>query len=201
MTSELQQNRYDQLIRRVGGLIGPGSKVSEALSELFPVLEVENVRGELYALGGTVLGLGTRTSAGAAAVHQQIQLLNLPDSGVIMTVTACWLGSDTAQEIAFGLVNTTLATFTVTQRPRDSRFDLATPILGQVRFGSSAAIAPDVGRIKVGAVESVHLIDADDVAVLTPGNAFQVTTTALNTSLAVTFFWKERAAQPSELSL
>ena len=201
MTSELQQNRYDQLIRRVGGIIGPGSKVSEALSELFPVLEVENVRGELYALGGTVLGLSARTSAGAAAVHQQIQLFNQPDSGVIMTITSCWLGSDLAQAIAFGLVNTALATFTVTQRPRDSRFDLATPILGQVKFGNSAAIAPDVGRIKVGAVESVQLVDTDDVAIITPGNGFQVTTTTVNTSLAVTFFWKERAAQPSELSL
>ena len=201
MTSELQQNRYDQLIRRVGGIIGPGSKVSEALSELFPVIEVENVRGELYALGGTVLGLSARTSAGAAAVHQQIQLFNQPDSGVIMTITSCWLGSDLAQAIAFGLVNTALATFTVTQRPRDSRFDLATPILGQVKFGNSAAIAPDVGRIKVGAVESVQLVDTDDVAIITPGNGFQVTTTTVNTSLAVTFFWKERAAQPSELSL
>ncbi len=47
MGQELQQNRYDQLIRRVGGIIGPGSKVVEALGELFPVIDVENVPGEL----------------------------------------------------------------------------------------------------------------------------------------------------------
>jgi len=201
VSQELQQNRYDQLIRRVGGLIGGGSKVSEVLGELFPVLEVENTVPELRLLGGTILGLGARTSAGAAAVHQQIQLFNPVNSGSLIVVTACELTVSAAQAVAFGLVSTALATQTSTQRTRDSRVPITTPILGQIRFGNSAVVAPDVGRVQLPLNLGVTLDNSDGVAVLSPGFGFQLTTTIVNTALVVTFWWRERAAEQSELNL
>ena len=38
--SQLQQSRYDQLLRRVGDLKGPGSKVNDVLHELFPMFDL-----------------------------------------------------------------------------------------------------------------------------------------------------------------
>ena len=58
---EVQQNRWDQLIRRVSGSIGPGSRVSETLSELLPVMDVERVPGELLRLMGTDVAMASET--------------------------------------------------------------------------------------------------------------------------------------------
>lgn len=201
MSQELQQNRYDQLIRRVGGLIGGGSKVSEVLGELFPVLEVENTAPELRLLGGTILGLGQRRSNGVAALQQRIQLFNPAGSGNLITITACEVLSGTRQAVALGLVDTALATATATQRPRDGRVNILSPILGQIRFGNSAVVAPDVGRFQVQANEGRQLENSDGLFVLPPGFGLQLSTTTLNTLLDVTFWWRERVAELSELNL
>jgi len=66
--TELQQNRYDQLLRRVGDLKGPGSKVNDVLQELFPTIDVENVPGELLFLMGTHIGLGVLPSPAVSVI-------------------------------------------------------------------------------------------------------------------------------------
>lgn len=201
MSQDLNQNRYDQLVRRVGSLTGGGAKVSEVLAELFPVIEVESTVPELRILAGTILGLGFRSSAGAAAVHQQIQLFNPVDSGNIITVTSAEIVVGTAQAVNFGLVNTALASQTSTQRPRDGRVNILSPILGQIRFGNSAAVAPAVGSMQLALNAGRVLDNSDGLFVLPPGFGFQVTTTIVNTILVVTFWWRERVAEQSELSL
>lgn len=201
MSQDLNQNRYDQLVRRVGSLTGGGAKVSEVLAELFPVLEVESTVPELRLLAGVILGLGSRTSAGTAALQAQIQLFNPAESGNLITVTACAMTVGAAQAVAFGLVNTALATQTSTQRPRDGRVNILSPILGQIRFGTSAAVAPDVGRLQLPLNLAVTLDNSDGLFVLPPGTGFQVTTTTVNTALVCTFWWRERVAEQSELNL
>lgn len=201
MTSELQQNRYDQTIRRVGGIIGAGSKVSEALSELFPVLDVENVPPELLLLGGTIIAHGSLAQSGTAAVQLRAQVFNPVDSGNLITVTSCGVSSSTAQLLNFGLVNTTLSIQNAVQRPLDGRVDLGNPVLGEIRFGTNAAVAPATGNVTVRALETFQLLSDGDAAVLPPGIGFQVTTTVLNTQLVAHFIWRERPAEPSELNL
>ena len=85
--TELQQNRYDRLLRRVGGLIGAKSMVNDALGELFPMLEVENVPGELLALLGTQLGWCSASLGPSVGNFNHHQLFNPADSGVVITVT------------------------------------------------------------------------------------------------------------------
>jgi len=201
LSQELNQNRYDQLIRRVGGLTGGGSKVSEVLGELFPVLEVENTAPELRLLGGTILGLGARQSGGTAAVFNQIQLFNPAGSGNLITVTACELSCNSTQIVEFGLVNAALGTQTSTQRPRDGRVNILTPILGQVRFGTSAGIAPSVGHMILVTNTGRLLENSDGLFVLPPGFGFQISGGIVNTSLNACFWWRERVAEQSELNL
>ncbi len=100
--SELQQSRYDQLLRRVGDLKGPGSKASEILTEVFPTFDVEGYQGELQALNRRVLGIGASTILGAAGELAKIQLFNPAGSGLLITVTSVTFSATTTQDMRYG---------------------------------------------------------------------------------------------------
>jgi len=147
--TQIQQNRYDALMRRVGDLKGPGSKVNDVLEELFPVIDVERVPGELLALMGTRIAAAGSTIAGVADVQQRIQLFNPVGSGKLIAITHAYVSTTTAQELSFGNVTTTLTTATGVERFRDSRFGVVDKPSGQIRRGTNAAVAPDVWRVRV----------------------------------------------------
>jgi len=200
VSQDLQQARYDQLMRRVGGLIGPGSKVSEVLGELFPVLDVESVPGELLALMGIRLAAGSTSQGGAAAVQQRSQLFNPADSNRLITCTRIDVRSDATQRIHYGLVTDALGTATGVDRFRDGRFGTTRRPSGQTRFAAAAVISPSVAQLHVvGNVGSV-LRDDNGLFVLSPGIGVQLTTSTLNTGLSASFLWRERAAERSELN-
>ena len=201
MTSELQQNRYDQLIRRVGGIIGPGSKVSEALTELFPVIDVERVPAELLLLSGTKLCNGGDFLTGVAAQRSRIQLFNPAGSGHIATITLATISPSSTSGVVAGLVDIELANLVATSRFRDGRLGVADSPVCEVRKDNDAVIAPDVFQMNVLANSSIFLQDDNGIAVLTPGTGYQISTTTILLSLLVGFYWRERPAEPSELEL
>jgi len=201
--AELQQNRYDRLIRRVGGIIGVGSMVSDALSELFPMIDVENVPSELLALEGTHVAGCSVESGGTAALNNQHQVFNPAGSGHLLTVTHALVASTTTQVLFFGLATATLATNIANPRFRDGRVSDITPV-GQNNVDTLLAATPNTYRVQVNGgagIASFMLDDPNDLAVLPPGFGFQVTTSTVNTGLTTTFFWRERPAEPSELIL
>lgn len=200
MPQDLQQNRYDQLIRRVGDLKGPGSKVNEVLAELFPVIDVENIPVELLALMGTNIAAGGQDNAGVAAVNQRSQLMNPTGSGKLITVTDVSINSDTAQQIVMGLVAVALTTNVGTQRFRDGRLTTTQVPTGEIRTDSSAAAAPVVYRFDVEAAVNVFFHDNKGIWVLSPGTGLQISTTTVNTSLTTGYQWRERVAEPSEFN-
>jgi len=199
--SELQTTRYDRLIRRVGGIIGPGSKVGEAISELFPMIDVERVPGELLALQGTILGIGSESLTAGVGDFSAIQLFNPVDSGNIVTVSQVILNSGTNHTVFFGIVNTSLSTNNNPQRPRDSRIDITIPLVAQVRREALGAAITAIGRIVLVPDDNAFVKDENSVAMLLPGFGLQFTSNTSNLNLIATFFWRERPAQPSELSL
>jgi len=200
VTDTLQQNRYDRILRRVGGIIGPGSKVAAVVTDLFPMIDVERVPGELLLLGGTVIGWGSSNQAGAAAVVPQSQILNPFGSGVIITVTQAIIDSSNAQQLFFGLSATVLAIAGAVERSRDGRVDLAQRTVGQVRNGTNAVATPITSRVRIVA-GPVFLRDDNALAVLPPGISFTVSGALVNTSLTATYFWRERPVEQSELNL
>ena len=199
MTYEVQQTRWDRLIRRVSGSIGPGSRVSETISELFPVLDVERVPGELLLLGGTNLMVGGVSQAAVAAMSSQTQIFNPIDSGHLVIPTTILIYSATAQQIFFGLVALALATLPTNPRTRDSRLGVLNSGVGELRTDTNAAIQPTIARVFVGVNETFVLSDPNGLAILAPNSGLQFATTNLNTTLQMTVFWRERAAQESEL--
>ena len=202
--SELQQNRYDRLIRRVGGIVGTGSQVSEVIHELFPMIDVEDVPAELLVLMGTRIALGQTDNAAVAANQQRSQLFNPAGSNAILTCTQISIRSSVAQAIRFGIVDVALTNLTNTRAFRDGRLPFGPAIIstvGEMRDDASAAAAlVQAYLVFVPANESVVIKDDNSVAVLSPGTGLQVTTTTLNTSLTVGYLWRERPAEQSELN-
>lgn len=202
MTFEVQQTRWDRIIRRVSGSIGPGSRVSETLSELFPVIDVERVPAELLALGGTRLASG-RTSQSATASNFQMAMLRNPGgSGALLRLVAVIVSSQSAQAFGMGITTNTFANLNAANTAfLDGRLFASTVPVGEVRNGISLSTGVRFLEIRGGVFESVVWQPPEAVAVLSPGTAFSITTTTINTQLATTFMWLERPAEQSELSL
>ena len=196
--AELQQNRYDQLLRRVGGLIGPGSMVGETIGELFPMIDVERVPIELLALSGTRVGMCISDFNPLAGDVNHHQLFNPPDSGALVVVTRLVTNSSIAQPMRLGVNAAAIGT------------DLGNVQLRDTRLGITArAIAENRGVQQVGGIASnfafrleasitFQLEDQNGLFVLFPGTGIRAATTVANTQSRVGWFWRERAFEPSE---
>jgi len=198
--SQLNQNRYDQILRRVGDIKGPGSKVNDALSELFPVIDVENVPGELLILGGTNLGMGASNLTGAVGEIPKIQVFNPAGSNAIVTVTRIDVTSNSTGLFNIGVAAIPLTDGIATQVFRDSRKGFINrPVAGM--FQESSAPGVDANAI-IGHLVNQDTVIQDDrgLFVLGPGTGVSVGHQVTNTKIRVTFWWRERPAETSELN-
>jgi len=197
--ANINQNRWDQLVRRVAGLVGPGSKVNNTIGDLFPMLDVENLPGELYLLAGTRLGSGSAQQVGAAGEAPRVQVFNPADSGLIVTVTSVLIATSLTSQIR--LVNTiTPESTSVTARIRDLRLGTIRASTTQVRAASNAAVlAANGGEFRTDKHVMNQLLDPNGIVILAPGTGMTVTATALASTLTVTFYYRERVAEAAEL--
>lgn len=196
--SEIQQNRYDQLIRRVGGIIGPGSKVSEVISELFPMIDVENVPGELLFLMGTKLAHGGGQQTGAAGEFAQVNLRNPAGSGHLITITTVVFVGTAALTFNTSAGTEVVQTSANSAALRDVRTGADQPV-GIVDIDSNVAAVAAINRFSILANQPMVLKDPNGVAVLGPGDMYQVGTNVAAQTILVTYFWRERVAESSEL--
>jgi len=203
VTSEIQQNRYDQLIRRVGGLIGPGSKVSEVISELFPVFDVENMPGELLRLAGTRLCIGGGFLAGVAAQASTAVLENPAGSGMLLTLERVDLASDSISTVRWGVQNGFRATAVAigTEDFRDVREFAPDQPTANVRQISEVALANGTNQTRILASTAWILDPPNGVCVLPPGTSFEIGLGTNDVSIFYGFSWRERVAEQSELNL
>ncbi len=199
--TEIQQNRYDQLLRRVADLKGPGSKVNDALTELFPIFDVETLKGELLVLGGVVLGFGASQLTGAAGELAKIQVFNPVGSGQIATVTSVIVGTSTASIMRLAIANAALTTVISTEGKRDLRAPITERPVCQIIQESSAGFANADLLFSIQANEAFPLSDPNDLFVLAPGTGLTVSNSDAQTAIQVSFLWRERPAEPSELSV
>lgn len=196
---ELQQTRYDQLIRRVGGLIGPGSKVSEVISELFPMIDVENVPGELLLLGGTRLCLGSAIITAAGGQFPAVQLFNPVNSGALITVSSITISPTATQTINYEVNATPLLATTASERFRDGRLLVAAVPTGQIRTDDLVAATNGNHQFIVQGNDFANLTDRNGIAVLSPGTGLEIGGSTAAGTILVNFNWRERVAERSEL--
>jgi len=196
---EVQQTRWDRIIRRVSGSIGPGSRVAETLSELFPVLDVERVPAELLILGGWRTGMGAQQLAATAAEVSKIQLFNPLGSGNLVVLTRVDFATTSIQTVEATITNVALADVVGGNIFRDTRAGLFTGGVAQIRAESSAASLAPTYLLRSPANDGSTLADDNGIAVLSPGTGFSIAPNVVNQFMIASFFWRERPAEESEL--
>ncbi len=199
--TELQQSRYDGLMRRVGDLKGPGSKVNDVLEELFPTIDVENVPGELLLLMGTRICWGGGALSAVAAEAGKYQLFNPAGSGKLVTITGVHFSAAAAVAARWGLNTVSFGAAVGTQTFRDGRNLTSGSPSALVRQLSIAALASGQNLTRILADTDFYLRDPNGVAVLSPGTGFEIGSSVVNVTTTGTFSWRERVAEPSELNL
>jgi len=201
--SEIQQTRYDQLLRRVTGIIGPGSKVGDLITDLLPIFDVENMPAELLILSGTRICLGGGTLAqvgGQAGTHV---LENPANSGVLATLERVDFAASSSATIRWGVQNGFRATAVAigTEDFRDVRvFSPDLPVCN-VRQITEVALANGTNQTRVIANANLVLQPPNSVCVLPPGTSFEIGIGGNNIASFVGFSWRERVAEQAELNL
>ncbi len=199
--TQIQQGRYDALLRRVADLKGPGSKVNDVLEELFPIFDVEHLPGELYILAQTDLCFGGGFVAGAGGMAARGQLFNPAGSGKVLTITELGYSSNVTSIARWGRRDVPQTSSLGTQLFRDTR-KAATGVLnlpvGQIRSDITVALANATGQALVLANRPFVLKDSNSVAVLGPGTGFEIGSGSNDIQLFFYFNWRERVAEPSE---
>ncbi len=198
---EIQQNRYDQLLRRVTGSIGPGSRVSESITELFPMIDVENLPPELLVLAGWAAAFRSTSVNSAAGDESASQLFNPAGSGKLMVLTKAYIRTSADSVVHFVMTHTELANSNGFGVLRDNRAGdvVSNSASGNTRIETGLLINPG-GTIFVPANGTVILEDVNGLAILTPGDGWSIGTASLNLTLTASYFWRERTAEQSELN-
>jgi len=198
--TEIQQNRYDQLLRRVNNIVSPGSMVADALNELFPMIDVESLVMDLSFLSGTKHGIASQAFAPSAGELNHYQLFNPADSGNIITLTRVDLHTTASQQFEYDVSAAAIGTSTATHRLRDTRDAVTDQPVGQVRGVQQAGGLPTVGALFVIANTQSTIENQKGLFVLAPGTGVTFATTTNNTTATLTFQWRERVAQAAELN-
>ena len=197
--AEIQQTRYDRLLRRVTGAIGPGSKVAEIITELFPMIDVERVPGELLKLGGTRLGFGGIALVGIVGDFPKIQLFNPADSGLLVTVSTIVMSVGTFAQVTLGVTPILFTNDPGINGERDLREGTLKRPTATIRTLSDTAGPPNFFPMLLEARRPLTLNDENGLFILAPGTGVTVGATTGNTQMSVGFFWRERAAEVAEL--
>lgn len=201
MSDEIQQNRYDQIIRRVAGIIGPGSKVSEVITELFPMIDVEDLPAELLRLGGTRLCFGGGVISPVVAQAATAQLFNPADSGALVTITRVDCTASITSSIRWGVIIVVRGAGIGTETFRDTRDPITSRPIAQVRQETAVALATGTNQATQPGNNVFTLLDPNAICVLAPGTGFEIGLTGLNINMLYSFVWRERPALGSELNV
>ncbi len=199
MTFEVQQNRWDQTIRRASGSIGPGSRVAETLAELFPTFDVENLPLELMLTAGWTLGQGVTDQTAVVGQFSKGQLFNPADSGKLIVVERIDLFSNTTQVIEYSLAETPLTTSVGNIVARDTREGIIGAGVGQARQETSVSSLVQFGMFIVNVNENFPFFMERGLFVLAPDSGITFGCQAADKNLVVNFMWRERVALQSEL--
>lgn len=170
-----------------------------ALTELFPMIDMENLTTELLGLAGWRLGWQSTERPAAPGLFSSSQIFNPEGSGQIIVVTQLTFFSNVVNEFfAVEITDTALATAAIPGLPRDGRFGTARRSLAEFR-------SSDTGPVGGGlqwqfTTEQSVIRDDNGLVVLTPGTGLSIGPVLQNRRMTVNYFWRERIAEPSELN-
>ena len=200
MSTTIQQTRYDRLLRRVAAMIGPDAKVGEVIPDLMPTLDVESVPMELLLPMGTKTGFGSTTLTSGAGNRSRSQIFNPLESGVLATVTTVMLSSLKAQLIGMNIDPVQIGGVPFIRKTRDLRQAIIGNTVCTIQAENGGSTTNELAfRVEAGVTFVIQ--DPNGIAVLGPGSGLEFATFSLQSTLDVSYFWRERVAQLSELSV
>lgn len=196
--TEIQQNRWDRLVRRVAGIVGGGSQVNDTLNELFPTIDVENVPGELLALANMRLGWVSGLLVASVAERNHHQIFNPVNSGTLVVITQVSSFSSVTSIFRFSNFIGALPTLAGNERARDTRRGVLSELTAQHRTDQSTVSGGLDFQVIAPANTPNVVKDENAISILFPGTGLTVTNQTLNIDSTVSFMWRERAFEPSE---
>lgn len=200
--NQISGGRWDNLLRRLFP-IKETSIAPVLASELVGYVTVQEWEPELFKLRDEALCIAFTQQTQVAAEFAHTQLRNPDDSGNIIVLERVHVGilDATNIEIAYNPIALTGSTVAASAF-RDQRFSPTPNIAsttGQPRFVSSAVVlgTAAVGRIDMDLAQS---IDVQLDMVIPPGQSVVLRGGSTAAGIDVMWFWRERAAEPSELA-
>jgi len=195
---QILQGRYDRLLRRTTAQVGFGSKVGEALEDLFPTLDVEQAPMELLRASGWKFGSGRVIRVAAAGTENAIQLFNPVGSGQLIVLTHLMVSVGAATDITYGPTFVALTDASVAGSERDTRAGAISPTVGLLQRQDDG-VASAFGLFRGSTTIPQILDDQNGLAVLAPGTGWIIHAAALAQTIRSSWMWRERVAEPEEL--
>lgn len=196
---KILQGRYDRLLRRTTAQVGFGSKVGEALEDLFPTLDVENAPMELLRASGWFFGMGSIDRTAIAANTNNHALFNPPGSGKLVVLTSLIISSSANATLSWGPIFVALADASVAGAERDTRAGQIEATVALLQREDNAA-GSAFGAARVLASSPLVMFDKNGLAVLAPGSGFQMRQSTVALNMQTAWMWRERDAEPEELN-
>ena len=208
MTTPLQISRWDRLLRKLGNLVGEGAIATGVLEDVFPVLDVENLQTDSWRSAGWNMAQSSDTVVAAVGETPRIFLDNPPGSLKLVVVDQIFMFASATTEVRIG--PNPLAAARVASGPTllfDMRYEVssggaAMDIPTTIVFGesSSGPLPNDAGRFSIQVANRMEsIIPFKGMAVMPPGRSLSVRGLTVAGTLTVTFFFRERVAEPAEL--
>jgi len=198
--TEIQQNRWDQLVRRSGNVVGGGSQVGDTLNELFPIIDVETIQQELAFLSGWQSFTAGVTGVALAGNNHLQQLFNPVGSGKLIVLERLDIRSDSLQFCRFLTTDTALTNFVSNPFTRDTRTPIGTRPVGEIRNLQQPGTVSLSGIILVQIDVNEVIEEKKGICTLRPGTGFTFASTTQNSSITTCWWWRERNAEPAELN-
>jgi len=210
VASPLNITRFDKMLRRLFVVVGRGAIVTTLLEDVFPTVDLFNPSPEFRALGGEHPCFG-KVNRNSTTEFNAVQLFNPVGSGLIGIVEEIVVNTeDQAGGWHMTVTDVELGSEGPFKQFRDSRLlgsqPFSKPGLKLLsgnnplvpQFDADWAILQDQNDTEF----RFNQVDAG-IAILSPGFGLVIENDNEGNmhNLRVNFLWRERAAEPSELSI
>ncbi len=199
MTSPLQINRYDRLVRRLGNIVGESAIVTGVLPDVFPVIDVEKLATDGWALAGWRPAMGGGIITASAGNNAKVQFTNPAGSGSIAVIETVQVSNNFSGGVGYNIHDALLSVLAVSDRWRDRRFATLNRPVCKVRVEDSLGL-PIVApmSIRLLANTTYDWMPPQGFMTLIPGSAVAFQAITVATQLNVNFWWRERPIEPAE---
>lgn len=197
--NEVQSGRYNRLLQKLLMMKG-GAPAPQLGGDIEPGITLESDRPEWGYLAGDMLASCPGLKAADVANLAGVGLANPASSGVLAVTDGILVNNENAATRSFNIYQGGLAVGSIARgRPRDFRWTTPTTKTTASGVGSSieaVATGQLIGRLTLATGASIYLPLA---FIVNPNRQLLIQTDIVNAICSVTFFWRERAQEESEI--